>query len=465
MVEKNREYDVFIEDLTVEGMGVGRIDGMVVFVDGLLPGERGRVLVIKKAKKYAVAKAIAIYEPSPNRVQPPCPASQRCGGCSLMSLAYSAQLAYKQKHVDRLMKTVAGVSIPVDTILPSPQELHYRNKTAFPVKQGKDGLEIGCYAKRSHHVVNASQCLLHHPNGDKALAIVRKWMAQYGISAYDETAHKGLLRHIVIRRTSLGQMMVGLVINSANLPHGQELAAAFQDALPQVKTLVANVNLSRGNVILGGENRIIFGNGHVEERICGLTFQISLNTFLQINHGQTERMYTLVMDMADIRQDQVIVDLYCGAGTMTLCGAQRAKRAYGIEIVPQAVADARANAQANNIQNVEFLCGDCKDAFARVLQKEKQIHALIVDPPRKGLDGKVIQEIAESGPMRVVYVSCDPGTLARDLQKFAEFGYEAQRIQPLDLFPMSTHVETVVLLAKKIGLLQQANDNKHKVNL
>ena len=448
MPEKNREYDMTAEDLTIDGMGVGRIDGMAVFAEGLLPGERGRVLVIKKAKKYAVAKTLEVYETSPDRVKPQCGVFQQCGGCSLMHLRYEAQLAYKQGRVSRLLAVNGGVSVPPEDILPSPQMLRYRNKTAFPVKQGKEGLLIGCYAKRSHRVVNTEQCLLQHPDADKALQIIRRWMEENEISAYDEERHQGLVRHVVVRRSSLGEMMVGLVVNGKGVPKERELGRQLQAALPQVKTLVINSNQTRGNVILGRETRPILGDGRIAEQIGGLGFRISLNTFLQINHAQMEKMYDTVMKLAQIGPEDVVADLYCGAGTMSLYSALLAKRVYGVEIVPEAVQDARDNAKANGIENATFFCGDCKEAFRRILRQEGRLDVVIVDPPRKGLDNQVLEDIAESGADKVAYVSCDPATLARDVKILQERAYQVQKIQPLDLFPMSTHVETVVLLSK-----------------
>ncbi len=449
MLNKNEIYDIEINDLTVDGLGIGRIDGMAVFVADMLPGEQGQVKIIKTAKNYAVGRRESVTTVSPERVAPPCPVFKQCGGCTLQHMDYFAQLRAKHAHVQDCIRKFAKIDAPVNFPLPAKQPFGYRNKTSFPVSKGKDGAEIGCYRAKTHLVINTERCLLQPVQADQCIEIIRQWMNTYGVSAYDEATGQGLVRHAVVRSTVYGDIMVGLVINGNEIPHEKELIRGLRVNLPEVMSVVLNSNREKGNVILGQETRAIFGSDRIRENINGLDFDISLNTFLQVNHDQTELLYNQVFKLARIFPDEVVADLYCGAGTITLHAAKLAKKVFGIEIIPQAIEDANNNAKINGIENAVFICGDCAEAFEKILQKEGKLDVVIVDPPRKGLDAKVINEIVLSGAKRVIYVSCDPATLARDLALFAENDYAAQVVQPVDLFPQTTHVETCVLLSHK----------------
>ena len=444
MLEKNSVHGMEATDLTIDGMGIGRIDGVAVFAADMLPGERGRVKIIKTAKKYAVARLLERTETSPQRRTPLCPAFPQCGGCTLIHLDYFGHVSYKVRRVRHALEKAAPeaqISFP----LPSPTALRYRNKTAFPVTRGEDGeIRIGCYARRSHNVVDTPRCLLQSAAADRCVNAVRRWMEENHIEPYDEATHTGLVRHVVVRKTQFDDVMVGIAINGKEAPAERELVRALREAEEDVISIAINENTQRGNTILGENTRVIFGAPALREVIGGLEFDISLNAFLQVNHGAMELLYHTAMRLAGIRPGDIVADLYCGAGTITLTAARLAKKAYGVEAVPQAIENARSNARLNDIDNAEFLCGDSAAGFAEILKKEGRIDIVIVDPPRRGLTEDVIRQIAGCGARRVVYVSCDPATLARDLAALGEEGYAAEMVQPVDMFPQTTHVECVV---------------------
>lgn len=448
MLEKNKSYEIEITDLTVEGMGIGRVQGMAVFVNGMLPGEAGRVKIIRCAKKYAIAIPEEITRTSPERVEPPCPVFRPCGGCTLQHLSYFGQLQFKHDYVQNCIQKLAKLNAPVLFPLPARQQWGYRNKTAFPVGPGPEGVQIGCYARHSHRIVECDQCLLQDPEANACIAAVREWMNTFQIPAYDEISGTGAVRHVVVRSTSLGDKMAAIVSRERELPHLKELVRLLRTRVPAVMSILLNYHPQPGNVILGEETQVLFGTPKLDEVLQGLTFSISLHTFLQVHHAQAELLYNTVFKLARIQKEDTVADLYCGAGTMTLAAARRAKWAYGVEIVPQAVEDARENAANNGIQNASFLLGDAKDAFPVILQEAGHLDVVIVDPPRKGLDLNVIEDICNCPAKRLVYVSCDPATLARDVAVFVKKGFRIQVVQPVDLFPQTTHVETCVLLSR-----------------
>ena len=446
MLKKNAVFSLTADALTLEGMGVCRHNGMVVFVPDMLPGETADVAIIKTTKRYAVGKLRARTTQAPARVDAPCRVFAQCGGCTFLHLAYAEQLRAKTAHVSSCLKKFSGTDIsPLDT-RPSPQTLHYRNKIAMPLAYG-DGLQIGCFAKRSHRVVDTKECLLAKPDFTPILAFLRQWIVSRNICVYDETQHKGLLRRLILRQTSLGEIMLGIVINGESLPHADALIGELTSAFPACKSIVLNRNTQRGNVILGDTSRTLWGSPQIREDILGRQFLISLHTFLQVNHAQMEALYTYVLSLLP-QPGGIVADLYCGAGTIALCAASHCTRIYGIEIVPQAILDARRNAALNQIHNAQFFCGDCAQAFASILEREPRLDAVIVDPPRKGLSQDVISHIAHSGASRVIYVSCDPATLSRDIKRFTQCGYFPLSVQPFDMFPQTGHVETVTLLLK-----------------
>lgn len=450
-MQRNDICEIEATDLTIEGKAVGRVDGMAVFVDGLLPGERGRARVAKTAKNYAEAELLERLNDSPDRVLPPCPYFGVCGGCQLQHSSYIGQLNYKNTRVQGCMHRIAKISddVVLNFPLPARQHFGYRNKAALPIVQGENGIEIGYYKQKSHELIDIKKCALLPEEMNDAITLVRDWANEYGLTAYCEQTGKGLLRHLVLRYSAAGEMMVGLVINGDQLPYAKELIRNLRINLPEVYSVLVNKNTERSAQILGSETQAIFGSERILEEIAGLSFDISLNTFLQVNHDQTELLYQTVFKLARILPGEVVADLYCGAGTMSLYAAKLGAKVYGIEIVPQAVADAKANAEKNGLERAEFYCADCADGFAQIADKAGKIDVVIVDPPRRGLDQKVIEDIAAYTPGRVVYVSCDPATLARDLALFRQKGYAPRFIQPVDMFPQTTHVETAVLLRKE----------------
>lgn len=449
-MQKNEVYEIEIGDLTVEGNGVGRIDGMAVFVPKLLPGERAKISIIKVAKRYAVGRLVSLIKPSPYRVEPPCEAFPRCGGCSLQHLSYAGQLNFKYERVKRCFSSIGKCAPEVSFPLPCRLPFAYRNKAAVPVRHTKEGLRIGCFARRSHEIVETGRCLLQSAGSDRCVHAVRRWMEENGIAPYDEQTGNGFVRHIVVRRTAMEEYMVGIVTTQAEqFPCAKELIRELRLAEDGVMSVVWNLNSDPGNVILGRETRVLFGAPCVREVIGSLQFDISLNTFLQVNHAQTELLYTQVRKMAMLNKKQVVVDLYCGAGTISLFLAGSARKVYGVEVVEQAVKDARRNALLNGVENAEFFTGDAGEIFPSILEREEKIDCVVVDPPRKGLEERVIDQIAQSGADRVVYVSCDPATLARDAARFLERGWRTWFVQPVDLFPQTTNIECVAMLTKE----------------
>jgi len=443
-MNKNESFEIQIEDIDINGNGVGKVDGFTFFVSGALPGETVRARAAKLNKSYGFARTEEILVPSLQRRAPPCRYYQKCGGCTLQHLSYAAQLEWKTNHVTSCLSRIGGISAPVSFTLPSRSEFRYRNKAAFPL--GMDGLlKIGFYSARSHDLLDIDDCPIQ--NKDVALLIsqLRTWVAHNRVSVYDEKTGRGLLRHAVVRTAKSGDMMLTLCINGEDVPFHDELAASFRYVLPRLKSISLSVNKQKNNTILGSRAITIYGSDHITEQILGLDFNIGPHTFLQVNGASTETLYNVLFKMLDLKKSETVVDLYCGAGAITLPAVQHAGFAYGIEIVPEAVGDARRNAKLNGIDNVEFIAGDVAEKLAEVLGKAAP-DAIILDPPRKGVEESVIKACAASGAKRIGYVSCNPSTLARDLKKFASLGYTVAAVQPVDMFPQTTHVETVVLL-------------------
>ena len=444
MYQKNDELTLTVSDISIEGHGIAKQDGAVFFCQGLLPGETARVKIIKTNKRFLIARPIVILSESESRIAPACPVFKRCGGCSLQHLAYPAQLNFKTRRVKDALLRIGGIDVEVQDCAASPKDFNYRNKAMFPVAKVGENLQAGFYAKHSHDVVDIAACPIQHPLINQAFSLVKVWLKENKISIYDEKTHKGLVRQIFARVTAPDALMVGLVATRESIPHIESLI----DALMQIETLksvMINVNSSTGNTLLGDKSLCLYGEDTLLHTIDGLNFKVSLNAFLQVNTDQTESLYRTAMDMADIQKTDTVIDLFCGIGTLTLLAAKKAKKVYGIEYVQTATDNARENAAANQIGNAEFICGDCTALFAETAKKAGTVDVLIVDPPRKGLDVALISQILKAAPKRMVYVSCDPGTLARDLKLLSE-KYAIEEVKPFDMFPQTTHVETVVLL-------------------
>ena len=447
-VRKNTVHPLHIEGYTAEGMGVARLDGRVVFIPGTIRGEDWEVQLLKVNKGVAWGKGTRLISPSPVRQEPDCPYSGRCGGCQYRHMSYEEELAAKGQRVRDALERVGGVHLELPPVLGAESPLRYRNKVQFPVSRGKCGLSIGFYRPRSHDVVDTEDCLLQ-PEADTALRLAFKgWMEDFQIPAYDECTGRGLIRHLYIRTNRAGEALCCVVANGKELPHTGELSGALRAAVPKLAGLVLNVNLRDTNVILGDAYRTLWGRDWLEEELCGLTFRLSVPSFFQINRDQTERLYQLALEFAGLTGEETVLDLYCGIGTITLCLAKRAGRVIGAEIVPAAIRDAKENAARNHIENAEFFCGDAAETAARLEAEGLRPDVITVDPPRKGLAPEVIGSIAAMGPERVVYVSCDPATLGRDVKRFGELGYRAVRACAVDMFPATRHVESVVLLER-----------------
>ena len=448
-VEKNKRYRMQIEDLANAGEGVGKIDGFTVFVEGALPQEEIEVLIVKVKKQFAYGKLQKIITPSPKRTEPLCSIFAKCGGCQLQHLSYEQQLEYKTKKVTEVLKRIAQIENP--TVLPAigmQNYWRYRNKGQFPVARTKGKLEIGFYGKRSHRIVDTKKCFLQREISDEVIKIVRDFLEKYHISVYDEQSHTGLIRHILVRvGFTSGQVMVCLVINGNKLPYSDILVKNLQK-IKSMTSIVLNENKQKTNVILGQKNHLLWGTPFIEDNIGPFVFEISPISFFQVNPIQTKILYEKALQMAQLQGNETVLDLYCGIGTISLFFAQKAKKVIGVEIVPEAIADAKKNAKKNHIENTEFFVGAAEDIIPLFHQKGLKADVIVVDPPRKGCDEKVIQTMIEMNPKKIVYVSCDPATMARDVNMLKNAGYFLELVQPVDQFPMTNHVECVVLMSK-----------------
>ncbi len=443
-LEKNNIYTARIEGYSSEGLGIARIDGQVVFVHGAVRGELCRVLVMKVLKNAAFGKVTELLEPSPERREPDCPYYGRCGGCDFRHLSYREELWAKRQRVQDALTRLGGSDVEVEEILGAADPLYYRNKSQYPVSAGK----VGFYRARTHDVVDIEHCLIQKPQADAAAAALRDYLRDFAVPSYDEKTGRGLLRHLYVRTNRRGESLVCVLANGERLPHEEELVGRLRRAVPDCVGVVLGVNTRRGNTILGERYRTLWGADTLEDELCGLTFRLSVPSFYQVNRDQAEVLYRKAVEYAGLTGGELVVDLYCGAGTITQVMAGGAGRVIGAEIVPEAIEDARENARRNGIENVEFFCGDAAQLAADFAGRGLRPDVICVDPPRKGLAPGVIAAAAQMAPQRVVYVSCDPGTLGRDVKRFAEYGYRVQRAAACDLFPGTRHVETVVLLSK-----------------
>ena len=442
---KNQEHTVTIEGYGEGGMGVARIDGRVVFVHGALRGEKCRVLILKTLKSVTFAKVLEVIEPSSERITPDCPYFPRCGGCTYRHIRYEEELRLKRQRVQDNLSRIGGSDVTVEEILGAQDTLRYRNKAQYPVS--KDGA-VGFYRARTHEVIECEHCLLVKPEADAAAEALREYMQFCRVAGYDEKTGRGLVRHLYIRSNAAGESLVCVLVNGDKLPKEDRLVTLLRDACPKCTGIVLGTNTKKGNVILGDRYRTLWGSDRLEDTLCGKTFRLSVPSFYQVNRIQAERLYAKAIEFAGLTGQETVLDLYCGAGTITLALSDHAKKVLGAEIVPEAIDDARENAARNGVKNAEFFCGDASDVAKKLARENLRPDVITVDPPRKGLAADVVESIAEMQPQRVVYVSCDSATMARDVKRFADFGYTAQRACAVDMFPRADHVETVVLLSK-----------------
>ena len=448
MLTKNEIYEAVITDYTAEGQGIAHIEGCAVFIPNAIAGERVRVRIEKAQKTWAAGKITEILEKSPHRVNRECPVAKLCGGCDFWHMDYEEETRLKAERVKTCLNRMAGEQLEEMPILAAPTCFGYRNKAQYPVAQKKGRAYAGFFRAGTHQVVENDRCYILPEETDAVKDAVMDYVSQYRVTAYDEVAHKGLLRHIYVRRGAVsGEILVCLVINGEKIPRPEELIRRLEK-IPGFATLVLSVNTKKGNAVLGDKFITLSGKGYIEDTLCGLTFRLSPRSFYQVNHHQAQRLYQAAIELAGITKEDLVLDLYCGVGTITLAMASAAGRVIGVEVIPQAVEDAKDNARRNGIENAEFLCAD---AGAAALELEKQgirPDVVVVDPPRKGLSADAIEAMHRMNPRRIVYVSCDPATLARDVALLKQHDYRLQTAMAADLFPRCAHVETVVLLSK-----------------
>lgn len=449
-VEKNSQYEVVISDLTYEGMGVAKIDHYPLFVDNALPGEKVILKVIKVGKKFGIGRVVSYLEKSPKRVEVANEDLLRTGIAPLSHLTYEEQLLFKQKQIENVLQKIAKMpDIPVLPTIGMAKPTGYRNKAQIPVRRKDGQLQTGFYRKNSHDLVAIEDFYIQNPAIDAAIIKVRDILERFNVKAYNEQQHEGLLRHIVIRQGHYSrQMMVVLVTLRNKFFKGEEIAAQIHKEIPEVVSVMQNVNTEKTNVILGEHEKVLYGQDYIEDTLLGKTFRISAKSFYQVNTEQTEVLYETAFEMAALKPDDVVIDAYAGIGTIGLSVADRVKHVYGMESIPAAVSDAKKNAELNEIDNATYLVGDATKVMGQWSKEEMQPAVIFVDPPRKGLTTDFINAACDMNPEKVIYISCNPGTMARDLIDFEAKGYTCKKIQPVDLFPQTTHVECVGILTK-----------------
>jgi 23S rRNA (uracil1939-C5)-methyltransferase len=455
-VSKNDEVVIDIIGMNHDGEGVGRAEGYTLFVPGALPGEKTRVKVLKTKKQFGYAKLMDIVQASPDRIKAPCNIYDQCGGCQLQHMEYNAQLEWKrQLVVDNLtrigkLKVTGEQGITVLPTLGMDDPWRYRNKAQVPIGATEAGLIGGFYARGSHRIIEMETCLIQHDSNDEIITHVKTIGRKLGITAYDEETGQGLLRHVVVKVAfTTGEMMVVLVTNGAKIPNVDTWIAEIRKTMPAVTSICHNINTQETNVIFGDQTKVLWGNEVIYDYIGDVKFAISARSFYQVNPVQTEVLYGKTLDYAGLTGAETVIDAYCGIGTISLFLAQHAKQVYGVEIVPEAIEDARANAELNGMNNVTFEVGASEDVIPRWKEQGITPDVIVVDPPRKGCDPRLLETILAMQPERVVYVSCNPSTLARDLRVLEDGGYRTVEVQPVDMFPHTTHIETVCSLVYK----------------
>lgn len=451
--KKNDLLTVTIEDMGHDGEGIGKVDGYTVFVKDTVIGDKVQAKIMKAKKNYGYARLVEIMEPSKDRVEPRCAYARQCGGCQIQALSYEKQLAYKQQKIENNLIRIGGFQkeeIPMQPIIGMEDPYHYRNKAQFPVGCDKEGhLIAGFYAGRTHSIISNRKCYLGVEVNEQILNLVLAHMEAYDIPAYDETTGKGLVRHVLIRYGFQSkEIMVCLVVNGSRIPGAEDLIAKLRE-IPGMTSISLNINREKTNVILGRKGKLLWGQEYITDTIGPIAYQISPQSFYQVNPVQTQKLYEKALEYAGLEGNETVWDLYCGIGTISLFLAQKAKQVYGVEIVPAAIEDAKRNATLNHITNAEFFVGKAEEVLPEKYEKEG-IYAdvIVVDPPRKGCEESVLATMVKMQPKRIVYVSCDSATLARDLKYLRGEGYEVKKVQGVDQFPHTVHVETVVLLSQ-----------------
>lgn len=449
MLKKNQVVETTITAMSSDGNGIAKVDGMVVFVPYTAVGDQLKVRIVKVQKNYSFGIVEEILEPSKDRIDDHCPVYKKCGGCAFRHISYEAELIHKAEFVESNLRRLGGLDPVMLPITPSPLVQGYRNKAQYPIREHEGKIEAGFFAKRSHRVISCAQCDLQPPFFEKILEYTKQFLQENHISAYNEETGKGKVRHLYLRCGEIsGEVMVCLVINSERMPHAQEYVDGLLKICPQVASVVLNINREQNNVILGEKCVTLYGKDTIEDTLCGVKFELSPLSFYQVNRQAAEKLYQLAAQLADFRGDELLVDLYCGAGTIGLSMASKVRELVGVEIVPDAVENARANAKRCGVANARFICADAKEAAAQLAEENLKPDVIVVDPPRKGCEIEVLQAIAAMSPEKLVYISCNSASLARDCKELEQLGYHLVKAAPVDLFPRTMHVETVVLLSK-----------------
>jgi len=456
-VKKNETYMVDIIDQGYEGEGIAKIEGYTIFVPGVIKEEKCKILILKTTKSHAFGKVLEIIKTSKDRVETECSTYQKCGGCSLRHMNYEATLNLKRKIVQNLVDKTLENKLEVKPTIGMEDPYHYRNKAQYPIGYDKQGnITTGVFANRTHDIIQMQECKIQHPVSEYIAKLVVRFLQENNIPAYQEEKNQGIFRHVVIKiGKKTKEVMCVFVVNQREIPKEKELVdyllQNFEKEYPEyeLKTIVKNINTKNTNVILGNENIVLYGDGYIYDKLGEYTFKISPMSFYQVNPVQTEILYSEAIKGANIQKEDIVLDLYCGIGTIGIYASKFAKQVYGIEIIEQAIEDAKVNAKENHIENIEFICGDVEQALADLLDNKKvQPNVILVDPPRRGLDNTTIQNILNVQPQKVVYISCNPATMVRDLKQLEE-KYEIKGIQPVDMFPFTSHVECCSVLYLK----------------
>lgn len=451
VMEKGQHYIVSIIDMGDSGEGIGKIQDFTVFVPGALIGDEVEICLTKVKKRYGHGKLIRIMQPSESRIATGCDKEAQCGGCQFQQLDYKKQLEWKRQKVENCLKRIGKLEqVVVKSTLGMAEPYHYRNKAQYPIRKVNGRTEIGFFAAKSHQLVPVTDCLIQNPINARIIQKVKAFLEDYHISIYDDITHEGLVRHLMIKTGAKAEnVMVCLVINGETLPHHEALVETLTQAFPEIKSVVLNHQMKASSVILGNRCTVIYGDETIIEQIGDLKFQVSPLAFFQVNALQTEVLYQKALEYAHLKGDEIVWDAYCGIGTISLFLAQKAKKVYGVEIIPEAIEDAKRNARLNALDNTAFYAGKAEEVIPRLYEEGVVADTIVVDPPRKGCDEKLLQTLKQMAPARIVYVSCDPATLARDLAYLTqEAGYEVKEVQPVDMFPHSSHVECCVSLKK-----------------
>ena len=452
-VKQGDNIELTINGLGSSGEGVGKYEGFTVFVQGALPEEKVKVTITLVKKSYAVGKLLEIIAASPERVEPLCPVYAQCGGCQLQHLSYKGQLECKRQQVQDALTRIGHLIVEVQPVLGAANPWNYRNKMQFPAAMNAEGvLQIGCYATATHSVVDTDGCMIQKEANNQVLLTVRKWMKRFGISAYDEKTGKGLVRHVMARvGVHTGEVMAVLITSAYDIPHRKELIEWLKKYVPGLVSVVQNINKKPTNIIMGNKTRVLYGDDKIKDSLGALSFNISAQSFFQVNSEQAEKLYNKALEFAALSGNETVVDVYCGTGTISLYLARHAKKVYGIEIVAPAIENAKKNAEENKANNAEFILGDAAVELPKLLDSGVRPDVIVVDPPRAGCEERVLRAMAGVAPQRIVYVSCNPSTLARDLALLETMGYKAVLVQPVDLFSSTAHVESVVLVERLEG--------------